>query len=74
AHLQCAESLTCGDHHPLTKQADAAAVITLHRLLRDYFTIRERSDGLARIFRDYQSWKVTQDWFQLDAAEPAPGR
>ncbi|MFB0633496.1 hypothetical protein [Streptomyces sp. AB3(2024)] len=33
--------------HPLTKQADAAAVITLHRLLRDYFTIRERSDGLA---------------------------
>jgi hypothetical protein len=59
--------------HPLTKQADAAAVITLHRLLRDYFTIRERSDGLARIFLDYQSWMVTQDWFQLDAAEPAPG-
>ncbi|MFJ2955371.1 hypothetical protein [Streptomyces sp. NPDC087270] len=59
--------------HPLTKQADAAAVITLHRLLRDYFTVRERSDGLARIFLDYQSWMVTQDWFQLDAAEPAPG-
>ncbi|WP_127357131.1 hypothetical protein [Actinacidiphila soli] len=59
--------------HPLTKQADAAAVITLHRLLRDFFTIRERPDGLARIFLDYQSWMVTQDWYQLDAAEPAPG-
>lgn len=62
-----------GWSHPLTKQADAAAVNTLHRLLRDFFTIRERPDGLASIFRDYQSWMVTQDWYQLDAAEPAPG-
>ncbi|MFE4756748.1 hypothetical protein ACFRIB_42265 [Streptomyces mirabilis] len=57
--------------HPLTKQADAAAVITLHRLLRDFFTLREQPDGLTRIFLDYQSWKVTQDWYQLEAANPA---
>jgi hypothetical protein len=56
--------------HPLTKQADATAVITLYRLLGDFFTIREQPDGLARIFRDYQSWKITQDWYQLEVAEP----
>ncbi|MEL5958886.1 hypothetical protein AADR41_29685 [Streptomyces sp. CLV115] len=59
--------------HLLTKHADAAAVITLHRLLRDYFTIRERSGGLARILLDHQSWMVTQDWLQLDEAEPDSG-
>jgi hypothetical protein len=46
-------------------------VITLHRLLRDFFTLRERPDGLARIFLDYQSWMITQDWYQLEAAETA---
>jgi hypothetical protein len=59
--------------HPLTKQADAAAVITLHRLLGDFFTAREQPDGLGGIFRDYQSWKITQDWYQLSSdVEPRP--
>ncbi|MGW4985435.1 hypothetical protein [Streptomyces mirabilis] len=46
-------------------------MITLHRLLRDFFTLREQQDGLARIFLDYQSWMVIQDWYQLEAAKPA---
>ncbi|WP_331769379.1 hypothetical protein OG948_37005 (plasmid) [Embleya sp. NBC_00888] len=59
--------------HPLTKQADAAAVITLYRLLGDFFTTRGQPDGLAGIFRDYQSWMVTRDWYPLEAAEAARG-
>lgn len=56
--------------HPLTQQADTAAVTTLHRLLGEFFDAREQSDGLARIFRDYQSWLTTQAWYQFETAEP----
>jgi hypothetical protein len=52
--------------HPLSAQADTAAVVTLHRLVGEFFTTREQPDGLARIFRDYQSWAITQDWYHLE--------
>lgn len=56
--------------HPLTQQADTAAVTTLHRLLGDFFDARAQPDGLGRIFRDYQSWLTTQAWHQFETAEP----
>ncbi|WP_406510588.1 TniQ family protein [Streptomyces sp. NBC_00212] len=67
--------------HPLSAPADTAAVTTLHRLIGEFFTTREQPDGLARIFRDYQSWATAQDWYHLkDPAkspasreEPRPG-
>lgn len=46
--------------HPLTSPADTEAVITLQRLLAEFFDAREQSDGLARNFRDYQSWLTTR--------------
>ncbi|WP_392839622.1 hypothetical protein [Streptomyces sp. LN500] len=56
--------------HPLTSRADIEAVITLQRLLAEFFDTREQSDGLVRIFRDYQSWLTTQTWYQHEAASP----
>ncbi|WP_190145708.1 hypothetical protein [Streptomyces glebosus] len=56
--------------HPLTQQADTAAVTALHRLLGEFFDAREQTDGLGRIFRDYQSWLTTQAWYQFETAEP----
>ncbi|MET9694748.1 hypothetical protein ABZY81_41220 [Streptomyces sp. NPDC006514] len=41
------------------------------QLLGESFTVLEPPSGLAEIFLDHQSWMVTQDWYQLDAAEPA---
>jgi hypothetical protein len=46
--------------HPLTPRADTEAVITLHRLLAEFFDAREQPDSLAMIFRDYQSWLTTR--------------
>ena len=60
--------------HPLSAQADTAAVTTLHRLIGEFFTTREQPDGLARIFRDYQSWAVTQDWYHLEEAKDGSDR
>ncbi|WP_345961305.1 hypothetical protein ABDE16_00060 [Streptomyces sp. BRB040] len=60
----------CGWIHPLTPQADTEAVITLHRLLAEFFDAREQSDSLAQIFRDYQSWLTAQTWYQLEAMSP----
>ncbi|MFL9655104.1 TniQ family protein [Streptomyces sp. PB17] len=48
--------------HPLTPRADTEAVITLHRLLAEFFDAREHPDSLAKIFRDYQSWPTTRPW------------
>ncbi|MCX5497935.1 TniQ family protein [Streptomyces sp. NBC_00053] len=56
--------------HPLTAQADTEAVITLHRLLGEFFDAREQPNGLAKIFRDYQEWLTTQAWHQFGTAEP----
>jgi hypothetical protein len=53
--------------HPLTPRADTEAVITLHRLLAEFFDAREHPDSLARIFRDYQSWLTAQTWYRLEA-------
>ncbi|MFG2525610.1 hypothetical protein [Streptomyces sp. NPDC048527] len=50
--------------HPLTRQSGTAAVTALHRFLGEFFDAREQSDGLGRIFRDYQSWLTTQAWYQ----------
>jgi hypothetical protein len=61
--------LTPGDWtHPLSAQTDVAAVTTLYRLIGEFFTAREQPDGLARIFRNYQSWTITQDWYHLTEA------
>ncbi|MFE2050966.1 hypothetical protein ACFXAS_20975 [Streptomyces sp. NPDC059459] len=56
--------------HPLTPQADTEAVITLHRLLAEFFDAREQSDSLARVFRDHRSWLTTRPWYQLETASP----
>ncbi|TKA10942.1 TniQ family protein [Actinacidiphila oryziradicis] len=56
--------------HPLTPRAETDAVITLYRLLSEFFHARERPDGLARIFRDYQAWLTTQAWYQFETTEP----
>ncbi|WP_165683514.1 hypothetical protein [Streptomyces sp. KO7888] len=45
-------------------------MITLHRLLAEFFDAREQSDSLAQIFRDYQSWLTAQTWYQLEAMSP----
>ncbi|MFP1624188.1 hypothetical protein ACLB9X_03005 [Streptomyces sp. 5K101] len=55
--------------HPLTSQADAEALTTLYRLLREYFDQREQTDGLATIFKDYQSWLTTQAWYQFETPQ-----
>lgn len=54
--------------HPLSAQADAEAVTTLHQLIGEFLTTREQPDGLARIFRNYQSWAIDQDWYHLTEA------
>ncbi|MFJ9822649.1 hypothetical protein ACIRU3_47250 [Streptomyces sp. NPDC101151] len=54
--------------HPLSAHTDVAAVTTLYQLIGEFFTAREQPDGLARIFRDYQSWAITQDWYHLAEA------
>ncbi|MDH6129307.1 hypothetical protein [Kitasatospora sp. GP82] len=45
-------------------------MITLHRLLAEFFDAREQPDSLARIFRDYQSWLTTRPWYQFETASP----
>lgn len=60
--------------HPLSAPADTAAVTTLHQLLGEFLTTRERPDGLARIFSDYQSWALTQDWYHLAEAKDGSDR
>ncbi|MFE9123633.1 hypothetical protein [Streptomyces sp. NPDC007172] len=45
-------------------------MITLHRLLAEFFDAREQSDSLARIFTDYQSWLTAQAWYQVEATSP----
>lgn len=52
--------------HPLTPHAEAEAVTTLYRLLREYFDQREQPDGLAVIFKNYQSWLANQAWYQFE--------
>lgn len=42
----------------------------LHQLLGEFFDARKQSDGLGRIFRDYQSWLTTQTWYQFETTEP----
>ncbi|CAL9429356.1 hypothetical protein ACPZ13_05355 [Streptomyces sp. IPPR8] len=41
---------------------------TLYQLIGEFFTAREQPDGLAQIFRNYQSWAITQDWYHLAEA------
>ncbi|MFE0133328.1 hypothetical protein ACFWY6_17420 [Streptomyces sp. NPDC059037] len=45
-------------------------MITLHRLLGEFFDAREQPNGLAEIFKDYQEWLTTQAWHQFGTAEP----
>ncbi|GAU70631.1 hypothetical protein SSP35_21_00250 [Streptomyces sp. NBRC 110611] len=54
--------------HPLSEQTDVAAATTFYRLLGEFFTAREQPNGLARTFRNYQSWAITQDWYHLAEA------
>ncbi|MET9093480.1 hypothetical protein ABZX72_15460 [Streptomyces cyaneofuscatus] len=49
--------------YPLSAQTDVVAVTTLYQLIGEFFTAREQPDGLAQIFRNYQSWATTQDWY-----------
>ncbi|WP_189316887.1 hypothetical protein [Streptomyces brasiliensis] len=62
-----------GWSHPLSTQADAAAVTALYQLIGEFFTTREQPDGLARIFRTYQTWAITQDWYHLEDPAKLPG-
>ncbi|WP_020557360.1 hypothetical protein [Embleya scabrispora] len=52
--------------HPLTPRADTDAVVALHLLLSGFFDTREQPNGLALIFRNYQSWLTTQAWYQFE--------
>ncbi len=54
----------------MRKEADAAAVTALQRLLGEFFNVREPPDGLGRSFRDHQSWLTTQAWYQFETAKP----
>jgi hypothetical protein len=50
--------------HPLTSEADVAAVTTLFDLLDEFMEQRERHDGLLAIYGEYQSWLNTQTWYR----------
>ncbi|WP_327728729.1 hypothetical protein OG250_20910 [Streptomyces sp. NBC_00487] len=46
---------------------------TLYQLIGEFFTTREQPDGPARVFRTYQSWEITQDWYHLEDLAKLPG-
>ncbi|MDB4872937.1 MAG: hypothetical protein JWL97_3941 [Gemmatimonadales bacterium] len=50
--------------------ADAEATATLFQLLSQFLDQREKPDGLAKIFRDHQSWLNAQTWYHFET--PAP--
>ncbi|OPC76773.1 hypothetical protein B4N89_45695 [Embleya scabrispora] len=56
--------------HPLTPHADIEAVATLFQLLAEFLDQREQPDGLAEIFRTYQSWLNTQSWHHFETPPP----
>jgi len=56
--------------HPLTPDADAAAVTTLFQLLDEFMEQREQPDSLFKIYTAYQTWLNTQSWYHLETPEP----
>jgi hypothetical protein len=56
--------------HPLTPDADAAAVTTLFQLLDEFMEQREQPDSLFKIYTAYQAWLNTQSWYHLETPEP----
>jgi hypothetical protein len=56
--------------HPLTPQSDAEAVTTLFQLLAEFMDQREQPNGLAKIFKDHQTWLNTQAWYHFETPSP----
>lgn len=56
--------------HPLTPEADAAAVATLFQLLDEFLEVRERHGGPLKIYGAYQTWLNTQSWYHPDPSPP----
>lgn len=55
--------------HPLTPEADTAAVGTLFQLLDEFLELREGRDGPLKIYSAYQAWLNAQNWYHPD---PSP--
>jgi hypothetical protein len=55
--------------HPLTPEADTAAVGALFQLLNEFLELREGRDGPLKIYGAYQAWLNAQNWYHPD---PSP--
>ncbi|MFC5201044.1 hypothetical protein [Streptomyces kaempferi] len=58
-----------GFGHPLTPEADVAAVATLFQLL-EFLEVRDRRDGPLKIYGAYQTWLNAQSWYHPDPSPP----
>jgi hypothetical protein len=59
-----------GRTHPLTPDADAAAVTTLFQLLDEFLEQCEQPDSLLKIYAAYQTWLNTQSCYHPETPEP----